>query len=279
MKFYQTVAATLLVYFNVAQADIAVQKVTTLATDPLAESWQAIPAQDVQLMAQQVTMPSLAKASVPKLAVQGMTDGKMVAFRVSWQDATADYNVETGRFSDAVAIELPLGKNPSPMMGHKGGKVQILYWKGLWQKDQDAGFQDVQDLYPNYWVDLYWFAEGQPPYRVPDSFKNTVSHQWFVAKQAGNPMSVWSRTAPVQETVAESWGSLTHQPETVTQGKGVWKDGKWHVVFLRPLKTDDQNDFQFTEAKGQMAFAVWEGSDGNVGGRKHWSNWTAYQLP
>jgi len=51
------------------------------------------------------------------------------------------------------------------------------------------------------------------------------------------------------------------------------------VVFVRPLKTEDQNDFQFAEAKGQMAFAVWEGSDGNVGGRKHWSNWTAYQLP
>jgi len=92
-------------------------------------------------------------------------------------------------------------------------------------------------------------------------------------------MSVWSRTAPVQEMVAESWGSLTSQPESVTQGKGVWKDGEWHVVFVRPLKTEDQNDFQFAEMKGQMAFAVWEGSDGNVGGRKHWSNWTAYQLP
>ena len=278
MKFYQAVMVTLLVS-NVAYADIMVQKVTQLSTDPLAESWQKAPAQDVPMMAQQVTAPSLAKASVPKLAVQAMSDGKMVAFRVSWADATADYNVDTGRFSDAVAIELPLGKNPSPMMGQKGGKVQILYWKGLWQKDQDAGFQDVQDLYPNYWVDLYWFAEGEPPYRVPDSFKNPISHQWFVAKQAGNPMSVWSRTAPVQEMVAESWGSLTHQPETVTQGKGVWKDVEWHVVFLRPLKTEDQNDFQFTEAKGQMAFAVWEGGEGNVGGRKHWSNWTAYQLP
>jgi hypothetical protein len=231
------------------------------------------------MMTQQVTMPMLAKASVEKVTVRALTDGQAIAWQVSWLDKQPDFNVDTGRFADAVALEFPLAADAAVMMGHKGAKVQILYWKGLWQKDVDKGFQDVQDVHPNYWADLYWFAEGEFPYRVPEAFKNPVAQQWFVAHQAGNPMSDFNRTQPAEEMIAEGWGTLTHQPEAVTTAKGVWADGQWRVVFARPLATQDANDHQFALGeKSQMAFAVWQGAEGNVGGRKHWSNWTAYQI-
>ena len=264
----------------VAQEAIAVIRIKEgLPAEPLAAEWQQAPVQEVTMMAQQVTMPRLAQASVDKITVQALTDGKSISWRLSWLDEAPDFNVDVGRFSDAVALELPLTQGASPMMGHRGGgKVQILYWKGLWQKDINQGFQDVQDVHPNYWSDLYWFAEGKPPYRVPDSFQNAMAKQWFVAQQAGNPMAVFSRKQPAQELIAEGWGTLTHQPESATNAQGIWAEGRWAVVFSRPLATDDPNDYQFIDDKGEIAFAVWQGGDNNVGGRKHWSNWTPYQI-
>jgi hypothetical protein len=176
-----------------------------------------------------------------------------------------------------VAIEFPLDAGAAPMMGHQGAKVQILHWKALWQKDIDAGFQDVQDLHPNYWSDLYWFAEGKFPFPVQTSFRNPSSLQWFIAQSAGNPMAVFSRTQPIEELIAEGFGTLTHQKESASTGKGAWVNNTWAVVISRPLTTQDPADFQFHAGeKAQVAFAVWQGSAGNVGGRKQWTSWNEF---
>jgi hypothetical protein len=247
--------------------------------DPYGAHWWLAPYVDVQLLPQQVAMPTLEESTIDTVRVQAVTDGKDIAWRLSWRDGVPDGNVDVTRFSDAVAIELPVGEDPLPMMGHQGAKVQILYWKALWQKDIDVGFQDVQDVYPNFWSDLYWFAEGEFPYPIPDSFSNPVSRQWFVAQQAGNPMSVFSRAEPVEELVAEGWGTLTHQPHALARGRGVWVRETWAVVFVRPLETDDPLDHQFVPGRrGQVAFAVWDGAKGNVGARKHWSDWVGYEI-
>lgn len=229
-------------------------------------------------MAQQMAMPTIPAPSVSTLRVQALRDAERIAFRLSWPDETADGNVDSGRFSDAVALEFPLDAAAAPMMGHKGAKVQILHWKALWQKDQDVGFQDVQDLHPNYWYDLYWFAEGKFPFPIASSFKNPKALQWFVAQSAGNPMAVFSRTQPVEELIAEGYGTLTHQPESASTGKGAWVKGNWAVVISRPLSTSDASDYQLKPGTAQVAFAVWQGSDGNVGGRKNWASWTNLEI-
>lgn len=245
------------------------------AFDPM---WKEAAYIEVPLIAQMMTMPKIDAASVASLRAQALTDGERVAIRVSWEDPQPDGNVDANRFTDAVAIQLPVGENPAPMMGHAGAKVEILHWKALWQKDKDVGFQDVQDLHPNYWSDLYWFAQGKFPYPIPASFKDPTSLQWFIAQQAGNPMAVFSRSQPVEELVAEGWGTLTHQPEAASSASGAWLKSRWAVVFSRPLKTQDPLDHQFG-AKGQIAFAVWQGSAENVGGRKQWTGWNEYVLP
>ena len=247
---------------------------------PFDPMWALAPYLDVKLAPQQVAMPVLEKGTIDSLRVQGLHDGNRIAFRISWADRTADGNVDAGRFADAVALQFPLDDTALAMMGHKGAKVFTLYWKALWQKDRDMGFQDVQDLHPNYWTDFYWFAKGRFPFPLPSAFEDPVSHQWFPAKQAGNPMSIWDRDQPVEELTAEGFGTLTHQKHSETTGRGFWVDGRWAVVFSRPMKTKDPLDYQFDVFKpGRIAFAVWDGSAGNRGGRKHWSeNWLGFEM-
>ena len=265
----------------VTRADaLEVVRVARIATeDPFWAAWRAAPYVEVPLLAQQMAMPQLDAASVSKLRVQGLCDGRSIAWRIGWDDPTPDGNVDAGRFSDAVAIAFPLDPGAPPMMGSKEHRVQILYWKALWQKDIDVGFQDVQSLHPNYWTDLYWFAEGQFPYPVPSAFQHPASRQWFIAHQAGNPMAAFSRSQPVEELVAEGWSTLTHQPHSATTGRGAWVDGRWAVVLRRPLTTTDPLDYTFTaDGRGQAAFAVWEGTAGNRGGRKQWSSWVDFAV-
>lgn len=247
--------------------------------DPYADAWWEAPYVEVEVVPQQMANPALMEQTIDTVRVQGLTDDEYIAWRVSWDDPSPDANVDVSRFSDAVAIEFPLDEGALPMMGDEQSKVQILYWKALWQKDVDVGFQDVQDVHPNFWSDLYWFAQGPFPYPVPDAFEDPAAKQWFVAYQAGNPMAAFSRRQPVQELVAKGFSTLTNQPYSVTTAKGVWVRDSWAVVFMRPLRTDDPLDYQFElGATGQIAFAVWDGGAGNASGRKHWSDWVEFEV-
>jgi len=254
--------------------------------DPFAEVWGAAVEQTVTLLPQNLAMPSIGSVSVPEVRVRAVTDGERIAFRLSWPDQTQDANVETDRFTDAAAMQFPLHPQASFMMGGPNMPVQIVHWKALWQKDIDEHFQDVQDLHPNYWADFYWFAEPTDqhpsegtPYRVPDSFTDPYSHQWFPAKEAGNPMSVFHRTQPVEETTAEGFGSLATQDHAVTEARGVWRDGRWYLVLMRPLQTDDGEDYQFhPNVRGRFGVAIWEGGSENVGGRKQYSDWVPFEI-
>ncbi|MHC4948041.1 MAG: ethylbenzene dehydrogenase-related protein, partial [Planctomycetota bacterium] len=157
--------------------------------------------------------------------------------------------------------------------------VQLIQWKAIWQKDVDEHFQDVQDLHPNYWADLYWFADGEFPYRVPDDFTRTEALDWFVAYRAGNPMADMFRRLAAQEMIAEGFGTSTTQAESVSVARGVWNDGEWTVVIARPMATTDDADYQFAPGRRDViGFAVWEGSVENVGARKQHSQWTVFEI-
>lgn len=61
---------------------------------------------------------------------------------------------------------------------------------------------------------------------------------------------------------------LGPQPAEAQQGraKGLWKDGQWALVVVRPLKTGDKGDAQFGEGRLiPMAFNVWDGTNGEHG--------------
>jgi hypothetical protein len=55
---------------------------------------------------------------------------------------------------------------------------------------------------------------------------------------------------------------------------GDWKDGRWQVVFKRPLETDSPADFQFTEgAYIPIAFSNWDGVEGQIDSRRSFTSW------
>ena len=195
--------------------------------DPMAPEWDEAKEVTVILQRQDQTMPIMETLAVPSISVKAMTDGRRIAWHLSWDDLQADYHLDTDRFCDAVAIQFPLKANAAYTMGAIDFPVQIIQWKAIWQKDIDEHFQDVQDLHPNYWTDLYWFAEGDWPYRVPDDFQSTEALDWFIGYRAGNPMADMYREEPVQELISEGFGTLTHQPKSASIGRGVWADGRW----------------------------------------------------
>ena len=247
--------------------------------DPRASFWDETLGVTVALQAQNEAMPTLDKVTVRGVEARALTNGRQIAWRVSWADNSADYHLDTDRFCDAVALQFALKKNASYKMGDRDFPVQIIQWKAIWQKDIDEHFQDVQDLHPNYWTDLYWFAEGEFPFRVPDAFQRTESLDYFVAYRAGNPVSDIYREQPVQEMVAEGFGTLTANERLDTTARGVWLDGRWTVVFVRPLETNDAADYQFKPGtRDVIAIAVWDGAAENVSGRKHHSQWIAFEV-
>jgi DMSO reductase family type II enzyme heme b subunit len=58
------------------------------------------------------------------------------------------------------------------------------------------------------------------------------------------------------------------------QGKGIWHDGAWSVVFIRELKSRQTDDVKLAEGKPvPVGFAIWNGDQQDRNGRKMVSNW------
>jgi hypothetical protein len=242
-------------------------------------AWLNVATTSLDLLPQQAAQPMLDAVSVPRLRVQSAHDGKRLAWRLAWSTSKPSMQVETSQFTDGVALQLPLAAGAPFTMGAKGKPVAVLHWKALWQADLDQGFRDVHTLYPNARSDLYWFAQGQWPFPVRDAFADPRSRAWLIGVAAGNPMSKLDRAQPVEELVAEGFGSSTTVPQSPSSARGRWHDGQWIVVIDRPLQPDDSLAVCLTPGvKSQIAFALWDGQAGNVAGRKHYVGWVPFQV-
>ncbi len=71
-------------------------------------------------------------------------------------------------------------------------------------------------------------------------------------------------------------GSYTAQRPKIEKvdSRGVWTNGKWHVVFVRSLKVAEKSSLEFkSEEPASIAFAVWDGARGDRNGQKMVSIW------
>jgi DMSO reductase family type II enzyme heme b subunit len=74
-------------------------------------------------------------------------------------------------------------------------------------------------------------------------------------------------------------GTVTKKPLQNVEGRGIYSDGTWRVVFKRALNAiDAKTDAQFSTGKQLCAFAVWNGSKGDRGGRKSISDWVELEI-
>ena len=165
------------------------------------------------------------------------------------------------------------------MHGRSGAARQHLALESRLAADIDQGFQEVVEAYPNFWNDYYPFVVGKPPYHVPTDFSSADARAYFIGWTAGNPLSDPNRVTPVEDLNALGFGTLTHQKNQDVLGRGVYKDGKWNVVFSRPFASADASDAQLLSGKASsVAFAVWNGSNQEVGARKQLSSWVTLQV-
>ncbi|MBI5502998.1 MAG: hypothetical protein HY907_22325 [Deltaproteobacteria bacterium] len=260
--------------------------------DGLDAAWDAAPEMAVPLLAQDVVEPKQAVAGTPTIGVRALIDGGRVVFRLEWTDGTEDREVGLGRFSDAVAVQLPVaagGDVPSAQMGEPDKPVRISLWKAAWQdRPADVGAEQA-GRHPNAAIDHYPFAAAADP-----AVREAMEVRYAPARAAGNPVTVMAPLPgpppghggppppppgfAVQDAVARGFGTLTALPQPASEGHGVRRGERWIVTIAIPLAAAPEE----APARGRRtyaAFAVWDGSARNVGARKLRTNWVPLVLP
>ena len=231
---------------------------------PWSAAWNARPAV-VVLSAQNVSRP-MGGGEVATVRVRALHDNQRLYVLLEWSDKSKDELVNgQNRFADAAAVEMPPTAGvsvPSFCMGDAQGSVNIWQWKASWQRDIESGFATASDLYPGGFVDA--------PSPADDIF--------LPALALGNPVAQRSRATPVENLVAAGFGTLTTANLQDIDGAGEWRDGRWRVVFFRPLVTAEGYPSLAVGEVTDVAFAVWDGSRGHRDGMKSVSQFMKLQL-
>jgi mono/diheme cytochrome c family protein len=238
-------------------ADIHARRVRKLPTDPIDPAWE-------QFDSVRVPLNPLWPEPYPisAVAVTALHDGKRVSVLCQWKDEVENgAPVRVQDFQDAVALQFSLSSNtPFLGMGDAKDPVNLWLWRAGWQQEVEGNRPDMDFKYAAMHVDTYFAT----------SFKT--------AQAAGNIVSVPHRS-PVEDANARGFGTLKSQPLAGqnVKGRGIWRNGFWSVVFIRELKSRDDEDVRFAPGKPvPVAFAVWNGQQRDRDGRKVISNW--YQL-
>jgi mono/diheme cytochrome c family protein len=246
-----------------------------LPADADADAWRA--AEPVRIVVSPLWWRNYAE---PDLHVAALHDGKTVAIRLTWQDATRnDRPVRPQDFEDMAAVQLFQG-SPEPFlgMGAANQAVDVWLWRASWQALAD-GPVDVDTAYPNMAVDLYPFeraGNGPRSHSIEQQLRDFIT-----AWAAGNLNADPARPFTGSSLGAKGFGTLTMRPRTsqLVSAKGTWKEGRWTVVLRRPLDVGAEGGLPLAPgSKLSMAFALWDGAAGDRNGQKLVSIWHDLEL-
>ncbi len=203
----------------------------------------------LELGPQMFTNPKWPDPSIKEVTVSAVHNKSELAILLEWEDNAKDNSFGfSERFTDQAAVMFPLEpQEEAPMitMGNEGRTVNIWQWKASWQKDLEP-------------------EKNNPSRRRQDS------------SSSSGPAS--DRNSPVEDLNAEGFSTLTIQEEQSVQGKGVWRDNRWRVIFRRPLQNSDTADAQF-DGSTQMAVAIWNGGNKERNGQKGLIGWVLLRFP
>jgi len=220
--------------------------------------WAAVPGKEVGLTYQVMILP-WGKGLVPAVNVKAFHNGREIYFYLTWKDDTENRLRGVGQFSDAAALMFPLADDapPSTLMMGFAGKPGANIWH--WKADQDQEFwqKQIPERAAAY-ADWYYPFEGQELF----------------------PLVRPAVQSAVSDLLAVRPGTLTPKENQQVQGRGLWENGSWHVVFQRALAaTDPQVDAVIKPGTQRLvAFAVWDGAKGDRGGRKSISDWVILEV-
>lgn len=257
---------------------VVAQRVSSIPGSESAEEWSG--AKPAQLRTTPLWWRPGATAEV---TVQALHDGKTLAVRLSWQDATEDQHaLESTSFEDAVAMELYQGE-VEPFLGMGSPAAPVDVW--FWDADRQNGQNLAEKMHPNAVADVYPFSEAavagaeltragarladQPDISLP---ARAVGNQ-IVPREAGSGGSSLRVGGPRTVTFRIPQSQLV-------QAKGTWKDGRWTVVLTRPLAVASAEDGISLEPGGRasVAFALWDGGHRDRDGQKAITIWQDFEL-
>jgi len=237
---------------------IRVQRVRKLLTEPADAAWESFDPVRVPL---NPLWPE--PNQVYAVAVSAVTDSKKLAVLLQWRDELPQHTaIRVQDFQDGAALQFSMTGNYGFLgMGDTENPVNLWNWKAGWQAEAEGGGPpDMDSVYQSMHTDAWKFT----------NYNTAVS--------AGNVISQ-PHKSPVEDANAAGFGSFRSQPlkQQNVQGRGIWHDGFWSVIFIREMKSKDADDVKFAAGKPvPVAFAIWNGEQHDRNGRKMVSNW--YQL-
>lgn len=257
----------------VPPANVIVVQAESLPSDGADAAWSAAPEYVAQLIPQDLVEPRLMKPSTAQVRVRAITDGRELAVRLAWADAAQNDVPGPDGFCDACAIQLPSRTEaivPAPQMGETGRPVEITYWNAAWQAMVNGRGDTIQDIYPHANVDYYPFKSR--PLESDADARHAMELRYAPARALHNAMA-GPRQTPVQDLRAEGPGTITTAADSTSTGRGHYSADGWVVVIRRRLPAGVS-----TSTGTQIAFAVWEGGQGEAGARKMRTGWIPLSL-
>lgn len=254
-------------------ANVVVAARAAIPETPVDPAWDTVPEYVAKLIAQDLVEPRLLKLSTPEVRVRAVSDGQRMAFRLTWEDAAKNDLPGPAQFVDACAVQMPRvieATVPAPQMGEPGRPVEIVLWNAAWQATVDGRGDSIRDIHPHAAVDHYPFeAASLQPGSAP---QREMATRYAPARALGNPMA-GPRQTPVQDLTSEGPGTLTPRPDGHSTGAGRRTEAGWSVVLVRDLPKG-----LASQGDSQVAFAVWEGGQEEVGARKMRTAWIPLKL-
>ena len=230
------------------------EDLTLKETDVFAGIWQNIPILKIAL-SHQITERPWPKSLTAAVQVQAFHNGKDIFFKMVWEDDHADAVELVDTFTDGCAVAVPIDAEAPIRSIMMGFSSPVNIWQ--WQANTDMQFWQNKTGIDDLDVDFVY------PFEEEEIFSVTVQ----------------DLKSAVTDMVAQRAGSLTSKEKQIVQGRGLWRDGRWNVVFKRSLTTKDQDqDAQFSGAKQTVSFAVWDGDQDERGSRKSISEWVKLQI-
>ncbi len=232
--------------------DLVAYKVPAVDVHPAAAAWDR---------AEAITLPTMQlwwrDNRIDDFEFKAIHDGDHIAMRLSWADATKNESAMDQRaFTDGAAVQLSADEYPPFFAMGIQGQTNIWHWKATWERDVTTGRPTIDSQYPQK--------------------TDNTEQGHATGEAAGNLISAKKHPSSVEDLNARGFGTLTSQPnaEQNVQGKAVWKDGRWSVVFSRGMCARKGQDVAL-EAAGEVhiSFALWNGERGDRNGVKAVTIW------
>lgn len=121
--------------------------------------------------------------------------------------------------------------------------------------------------------------------QIPADLSGTSEKPYFRLGDRRNPVNLWYWSAPsqnpdlpelveIRDAKGQDSPPVARTDSSDLTAKGVWNDGRWQVVFTRALETETPQDLQFsTGVYTPIAFANWDGLNGEAGLRQSFTAW------